>query len=122
MRSARIRIGPAGKLTCTDAAREPRPSKRRTRQNRFCRGIRRLSRSYRTLSKIGRRLHAAGRKLVGQDLFQARKPGFAGGLAARDQHRSEERRVGKEWVSKCRTRWSPYTSTKNKKLRHKRQH
>src|SRR3546814_3146539 len=22
--------------------------------------------------------------------------------------RSEERRVGKEWVSKCRSRWSPY--------------
>src|SRR3546814_12924134 len=24
-------------------------------------------------------------------------------------HRSEERRVGKECVSKCRSRWSPYT-------------
>src|SRR3546814_13908079 len=24
------------------------------------------------------------------------------------QHRSEERRVGKECVSKCRSRWSPY--------------
>src|SRR3546814_12592785 len=23
-------------------------------------------------------------------------------------YRSEERRVGKEWVSTCRTRWSPY--------------
>src|SRR3546814_15060844 len=23
-------------------------------------------------------------------------------------YRSEERRVGKEWVSKCRSRWSPY--------------
>src|SRR3546814_17528167 len=23
-------------------------------------------------------------------------------------HRSEERRVGKEWVSTCRTRWSPF--------------
>src|SRR3546814_16368553 len=23
-------------------------------------------------------------------------------------HRSEERRVGKEWVSKCRSRWSEY--------------
>src|SRR3546814_9631021 len=37
-----------------------------------------------------------------------------GGLAAvRDQrvvvgHRSEERRVGKECVSTCRSRWSPY--------------
>src|SRR3546814_16125909 len=25
------------------------------------------------------------------------------------QDRSEERRVGKEWVSTCRSRWSPYT-------------
>src|SRR3546814_16575477 len=29
--------------------------------------------------------------------------------AAREQaERSEERRVGKEWVSTCRSRWSPY--------------
>src|SRR3546814_18791711 len=28
-------------------------------------------------------------------------------LGAADQ-RSEERRVGKEWVSTCRSRWSPY--------------
>src|SRR3546814_13629546 len=28
--------------------------------------------------------------------------------------RSEERRVGKEGVSTCRYRWSPYTSNKNK--------
>src|SRR3546814_12023391 len=26
--------------------------------------------------------------------------------------RSEERRVGKEWVSTCRFRWSPYTKKK----------
>src|SRR3546814_16865069 len=26
----------------------------------------------------------------------------------RRQARSDERRVGKEWVSKCRSRWSPY--------------
>src|SRR3546814_14449633 len=29
--------------------------------------------------------------------------------------RSEERRVGNECVSKCRSRWSPYHSQKNKK-------
>src|SRR3546814_13811759 len=29
-------------------------------------------------------------------------------LCARDVRRSEERRVGKECVSKCRSRWSPY--------------
>src|SRR3546814_13202629 len=27
--------------------------------------------------------------------------------------RSEERRVGKEWVSTCRSRWSPYHEKKN---------
>src|SRR3546814_15921799 len=31
--------------------------------------------------------------------------------------RSEERRVGKEWVSTCRSRWSPYHSKKNKKYK-----
>src|SRR3546814_14826291 len=32
----------------------------------------------------------------------------AGVAAPRWQMRSEERRVGKECVSKCRSRWSPY--------------
>src|SRR3546814_19455461 len=30
------------------------------------------------------------------------------------QSRSEERRVGKEWVSTCRSRWSPYHKKKKK--------
>src|SRR3546814_15301909 len=30
-------------------------------------------------------------------------------------HRSEERRVGKECVSTCRSRWSPYNKKKKKK-------
>src|SRR3546814_11129361 len=30
------------------------------------------------------------------------------GVAVRPRDRSEERRVGKECVSKCRSRWSPY--------------
>src|SRR3546814_20833589 len=34
---------------------------------------------------------------------EARRP-----LMGRLQARSEERRVGKEWVSTCRYRWSPY--------------
>src|SRR3546814_16910550 len=29
--------------------------------------------------------------------------------------RSEERRVGKEWVHTCRSRWAPYYYTKKKK-------
>src|SRR3546814_16612208 len=32
-----------------------------------------------------------------------------------EAHRSEERRVGKECVSTCRSRWSPYHSKKKKK-------
>src|SRR3546814_19928980 len=35
--------------------------------------------------------------------------------ASRACSRSEERRVGKECVSKCRSRWSPYHKKKNKK-------
>src|SRR3546814_17982300 len=42
--------------------------------------------------------------------------GFEAGLA---RGRSEERRVGKECVSTCRSRWSPYHYTK-KKLRTER--
>src|SRR3546814_4410506 len=38
--------------------------------------------------------------------------GFVLGVAI--QHRSEERRVGKECVSTCRSRWSPYHYKKNK--------
>src|SRR3546814_17858662 len=34
-------------------------------------------------------------------------------LQHRTDQRSEERRVGKECVSTCRSRWSPYHSTKN---------
>src|SRR3546814_17855355 len=33
--------------------------------------------------------------------------------------RSEERRVGKECVSTCRYRWSPYHSKKNKRINHR---
>src|SRR3546814_14561061 len=35
--------------------------------------------------------------------------------ALQGQRRSEERRVGKECVSTCRSRWSPYHSKKKKK-------
>src|SRR3546814_7073074 len=34
--------------------------------------------------------------------------GFTNAIAETIQLRSEERRVGKECVSKCRSRWSPY--------------
>src|SRR3546814_15907770 len=37
------------------------------------------------------------------------------GVEQNDRHRSEERGVGKECVSTCRSRWSPYTEKKRKK-------
>src|SRR3546814_18779130 len=40
---------------------------------------------------------------------------FQGGHEPR---RSEERRVGKECVSTCRSRWSPYHYTKKKQISH----
>src|SRR3546814_16398487 len=43
------------------------------------------------------------------------------GLRRRRQNRrrSEERRVGKEWVSTCRTWWSPYHYKKKQKRKNK---
>src|SRR3546814_18791692 len=44
--------------------------------------------------------------------------GFGGLVAA---HRSsEESRVGKECVSTCRSRWSPFHETKNKTIQNKK--
>src|SRR6056297_754201 len=55
------------------------------------------------------------------DLLQAlrpRQPPQRGGVRAEGReaprHRSEERRVGKECVSTCRSRWSPYHSKKKR--------
>src|SRR3546814_9559597 len=39
---------------------------------------------------------------------QAAEPAVGGALRLARGHRSEERRVGKECVSTCRSRWSPY--------------
>src|SRR3546814_8118983 len=54
--------------------------------------------------------------LSGTGATDRREPGH---LSADHHHavgarRSEERRVGKECVSTCRSRWSPYHSKKNK--------
>src|SRR3546814_15304443 len=43
-------------------------------------------------------------------IFQQVQPPMPGGI------RSEERRVGKECVSTCRSRWSPYHSKNNEQL------
>src|SRR3546814_14972533 len=44
-----------------------------------------------------------------------RKIAFFLGAREAFEHRSEERRVGKECVSTCRSRWSPYHQKKKKK-------
>src|SRR3546814_19400011 len=61
--------------------------------------------------------------------WQALRHGSNGGMRARAYQslektndalilrRSEERRVGKECVSTCRSRWSPYHSKKKKKTK-----
>src|SRR3546814_11346819 len=53
---------------------------------------------------IGHR-HQAGQAETGRQPLQP--PG--GKLPVRVAAESEERRVGKEWVSTCRSRWSPDT-------------
>src|SRR3546814_4998463 len=40
--------------------------------------------------------------------FDAGNPRKGGAFSLIDERRSEERRVGKECVSTCRSRWSPY--------------
>src|SRR3546814_16757228 len=58
-----------------------------------------------------RDIHQVRRYFRGE--LDAIMPGALGGLAKpttiSDVARSEERRVGKECVSTCRSRWSPYT-------------
>src|SRR3546814_16152671 len=43
-----------------------------------------------------------------QAAIALRQNGFSGSIAIVGDERSEERRVGKECVSTCRSRWSPY--------------
>src|SRR3546814_5596546 len=50
----------------------------------------------------------AFRQGVGPGLGQRTHIGLVGGIGPVPMIRSEERRVGKEWVSTCRSRWSPY--------------
>src|SRR3546814_18322879 len=45
----------------------------------------------------------------------SRKPGYLGALSTRTSLSSEERRVGKECVRMCRSRWSPYHEKKKQK-------
>src|SRR3546814_6292385 len=49
-----------------------------------------------------------GVRQCGRPLPDELVPGLDGGAADERLPRSEERRVGKECVSTCRSRWSPY--------------
>src|SRR3546814_7987564 len=64
----------------------------------------------RSSAAVWRRRGAAGRASGHQGLrFPCPRPSRS------SADRSEERRVGKECVSTCRSRWSPYNSKKKKK-------
>src|SRR3546814_18808497 len=49
-----------------------------------------------------------------EQVYHLKEEPGASGTQYSDDMRSEERRVGKECVSTCRSRWSPYNSTKKK--------
>src|SRR3546814_12584782 len=59
-------------------------------------------------------------RVVRADVPPAVRPGAAAQVdrTGRRRARSEERRVGKECVSTCSSRWSPYNSKKKNRTRH----
>src|SRR3546814_20522936 len=66
---------------------------------------------------VGRRIEMAGGEIMAEadDLVDVES--F---LTLKEVHRSEERRVGKECVSRCRDRWSPYHLKNRSKLHDRR--
>src|SRR3546814_14988001 len=50
-------------------------------------------------------------------IVEDRQIGETGRIVAAEQVRSEERRVGNECVSTCRSRWSPYPYKQNKRMK-----
>src|SRR3546814_14068396 len=64
------------------------------------------------------RLLAAHASSLGVAIITNNESDFADvpGLAVENWTRSEERRVGKEWVSTCRSRWSPYHEKKKQNI------
>src|SRR3546814_13576313 len=55
-----------------------------------------------------RRTLGGGAEIASLDKLQ-------GGIELLGEIRSEERRVGKEWVSTCSSRWTPYNNKKTKR-------
>src|SRR3546814_16445533 len=72
-----------------------------------------------TVAVLGLFHHLDGERVAAQPRFLARDERLERSLAAGSSRqlsgllRSEERRVGKECVSTCRSRWSPDPSKKN---------
>src|SRR3546814_12467536 len=58
--------------------------------------------------RAGYRVPGAGRMVIGGGGVQRYSSPGSNFVADGQQGRSEERRVGKECVSTCRSRWSPY--------------
>src|SRR3546814_20072457 len=67
----------------------------------------RLRRAAGRIADFGRRADHH-RAVAARSLREALALGFRQYFAGVDQRRSEERRVGKECVSTCRSRWWPY--------------
>src|SRR3546814_2686759 len=63
-----------------------------------------------TVGVVGPKLHPRHRHAVDPDgrRCRFRRPVSPFRRTGRSQRRSEERRVGKECVSTCRSRWAPY--------------
>src|SRR3546814_20313334 len=52
--------------------------------------------------------HLTARRIAQREQRALNRAARRPGPTRRFGYRSEERRVGKEWVSPCRSRWSPY--------------
>src|SRR3546814_11539496 len=73
---------------------------------------------------VGTAIGAGAAFAMGGGAAVAAARGVAGGAlsAIRAGTRSEERRVGQECVSTCRSRWSPYHYKKNRKPHSEQRH
>src|SRR3546814_11996889 len=77
---------------------------------RLCRFMSRLTRRQDIVEEVVNDCFWVAWQHAGEFRGDARVSTWLVGIA----YRSEERRVGKECVSTCRSRWSPIHSTKNK--------
>src|SRR3546814_17711457 len=79
-------------------------------RTRFRQGAGRPDEADRQGGRAGQRRHAGGTGSLGEKPVSSSRPPSA---FKERRDRSEERRVGKECVSTCRSRWSPYHYKKN---------